>query len=264
MQESLMEGLKVLLPFPKDERELQESLSLALEDYRRTGLGHLPDTLRSPLFFGLLTLRILQNPRASREAKLRACWTLFDVIPLPETDAQVFSTEGAVPRGLQETASFLLMGGEFVEYHLLHLIYAMYLDPERAAQGPFRVLRENLDRLMLEEIDERSKLLYAYLLLSSPALTDRQAVDLLNSLLTGTCLSEESRRGLCLASMDATFSVTWFADMAREEGLYPAEVDGKEGPIVEARVRPLPSCLAIVAEDWLLAATEMPSSHEGG
>ncbi len=262
-----LEGeLRELYKLPA-ERAVGECLESAFEDYQRAATDRSGKGVFSPLFVGLLASRILAHPGASKQAKIRACWAVFDVIPLPEREDEAFVTSESVPPGLQEAARYLIRQDEFMEYHLLHMIYALYLDPERACGAPFTSLEQNLSSITSGSFDEGLKLLYAYLLLSSPSLSPNQAQHLFTALLDSPAISEEPKRFLCLSSVDSTFSVGWFVTLAAREGLYPREPGSQEELMREVRVRPLPQTLSPSAEEWLLrldAGVRKPSSGEGG
>lgn len=264
MTGSLEDELAALFPAP--EEGLRSCLAAAVERLRREEPEAPPTTLRSPALFGRLLLEVLAHPRLSAKAKRHACWTVFDVIPLPETEDEAFATPERVPPGLQEAARFLWKVDDFVEYHLLHLVYALYLDPARAAAAPLRVLRENLEAILAETLDERVKLLYAYLLLAAPSHGQEEAGVLFEALLENPHLPDEVKRYFCLAALDRRFSEGWFVSLASAEGLYPPE-EGRMAEILrQARVRPLPASLATRAEAWLLqhGVPGEPSSGEQG
>lgn len=257
--------MAALFPMPEEEEALRRCLAAALERRPRESPRGGEASLRSPALFGRFLLEVLAHPDLSAQAKRRACWTVFDVIPLPEAEDEAFATAEHVPPGLQEAVRFLREVDDFVEYHLLHLIYALYLDPVRAATAPLSVLRENLGAILAEAFDERVRLLYAYLLLASPALAAPEALDLFDLLLETPHLVDEVKRYFCLGALDGTFSVGWFVSLASAEGLYPPE-EGRLGELLrEARVRPLPPSLAPRAEAWLLrrGALGKPSRGEG-
>ncbi len=250
MTTSLESELAALFPTP--EEGLRTCLAAAVERQRREEPQAVAASLRAPGLFGRFLQEVLAHPRLSAKSKRHACWTVFDVIPLPETEDEAFATADRVPLGLQEAVRFLREVDDFVEYHLLHLVYALYLDPSRAAAAPLPVLRQNLAAILAETFDERIKLLYAYLLLASPSLPEGEARTLFEGLLETAHLPDEVKRYFCLAALDRRFSVGWFVSLASAEGLYPPE-EGHLGEVLrEARVRPLPASLASRAEAWLL------------
>jgi hypothetical protein len=239
---------------PKDEEllQLKQCLEAALEDYRRESTeGGQPD-LGSPAFFGLLTSHVLRREDISEGTKQRACLEVFHSIPLPEREDEAFLIEDTVPRGLQEAAHFLMKKGEFVEYHLLHLIYALYLDPGLSSTAPSGILEHNLRTILEEDLQESLRLLYAYLLLSSPVLEPETARRLLSILLEAPEIAADAKRSICLAAMDRTFAVAWFARLATAEGLFPREEGAQDAVLREVRVRPLHQALSEMAAEWIV------------
>lgn len=262
--QDLEEELRDLFKLPDEESALRRCLGEALESYRGGIYGEKEGGVRSPILFGLITSRILDHPTLSRAAKLRACETVFDVIPLPEREDEAFFTAENVPPGLQGAAHFLLEQGEFTEYHLLHLIYALFLDPVRATQASSAVLEQNLTSIISGDLEAGPKLLFAYLLLASPALPPRTATELLSRLLDSPDLPLDSKRFLCLSALDSTFSAGWFVQLASKEGLYSLEEGAREEILREARVRPLPHSLSPKAQKWLLEADTAPEKASKG
>lgn len=259
MSEEFEADLRRLLKIPLQEEEpFGECTSLAFD----TSLAG--EDMSSPTFFGRLTSLLITHRGISRKTKLRACQMLFDAIPLPEREDEVFLTADRVPPHLQEAAHFLWDQDEFIEYHLLHMIYALYIDPERGAGAPGRVLVDNLATILNGDFEEGLKLLYVYLLLSSTGLPSRDARKLFSVVLRSPGISESSRRTLSLAALDRTFGAEWFTRLASDEGLYPPEQGGLAEVLREARVRPLPEVLSPYAEDWLSMPYEPEKPSKGG
>ncbi|MFQ5837257.1 MAG: hypothetical protein ACE5HJ_00565 [Thermoplasmata archaeon] len=247
---------EILEPTSEEEAAFRECLEAALETHRMEVPDDLEPSILSPAFFGLLTSSLLAHSNISRGTKLKACLEVFDAIPLPDREDEAFLTEETVPPGFQEAARFLWHQGEFVEYHLLHLIYALYLDPRLAASGRPSILKENLLFVLAEDFPVNLKLLYAYLLLSSPVLEAEVSRDLLSVLLEAPRLSRDAKRSLCGAALDRAAGMEWIVQIAAKEGLYPPAGSNQEEVLREVRVRPLPPSLSSMAEAWLRAHGE--------
>ncbi len=247
-----MEGeLVTILKVEKEEaRAFHQCVSSVLRSY--------PDEAAVPSseLFGRLTSLLISHPDISRGTKRRACQNLFDIIPLPDTEDEVFMTADKVPPSLQEAGRFLWTQDDFIEYHLLHTIYALYLDPKRGAEGPMQVLRDNLLDVLAADFEEALKLLYAYLLLSSPRLGAEDVRELFLLVLRHSGISDGPKRALSLAAVDQASGVEWFTHLASEEGMYPRERGGLADILREARVRPLPETLSPWAERWLSGVLE--------
>ncbi len=242
----------LLRPRPEEETALGECLEAALKAHRAVSPEGSDPSVRSPFFLGLLVSTVLSHEGLSRRTKLRACLEIFDAIPLPEREDEAFLTEERVPPGLQEAALFLLREEEFLEYHLLHMIYALYLDPWLAAAASPDVRVENVTTILSEGFPENLILLYAYLLLSSPVLGSDEAQAILSIILEAPGVSLQAKQALCWASIDRTFGITWFGQLAVVEGLFPRGDGSPEEILREVRVRPLPQSLTSAAEEWLL------------
>ncbi len=242
---------------PEEEGPFGECVSSAFD--ASEPVGDVP----SPTSFGRLTSLLLAHGGISQKTKLRACQMLFDTIPLPDREDEVFLTADRVPPHLQEVAHFLWSQDEFMEYHLLHMIYALYIDPERGAEATGRVLMELLVAILAGDFEEGLKLLYVYLLLSSPGLPSGEARGLFSAVLRSPGISQSARDTLSLAVLDRTFGAAWFTELASDEGLYPPEQGGLAGVLRDARVRPLPEVLTPYADDWLSTNREPEKPSKG-
>lgn len=250
MDEAFLAELVTTLGDPEEPEALRACLQEALATYREE-VGQNPASVRDPLLFGRLLPPLLADPRLSRQTKSRACWTLFDVIPLPEGEDEAFDTAQRIPPNLPQATGYLASVGELEDYHLYHLIYALYLDPRRTAQTDASTHQTNLTAVLQGPFDERLKLLFAYLLLGAPVHAHDAVQNLFAILLNSPELSAGAKQTLCIAGLDSTFARTWFVDLATTEGLYPEEEDALAGVLREARVRPLPEALIDPAQRWL-------------
>lgn len=220
-------------------------------------LGALPESdappLRSevePALLGRATQTLLAREDVGAKTKRRAAETLFDAVPLPDREDEVFLVPATVPPGLPASAAFLARAGEFGDYHLLHLIYALYLDPEAATDAPRADRLAILETVLAHETPTELKLLYAYLLLTSGRLGDPERAHLLSRVLTAGSLPLPRRRAFCRAVLAPDGGRDWFLEMARHQGLYPPEEEDREAVVREVRIRPLPRSLRPAAEAW--------------
>src|SRR3990172_9199414 len=117
--------------------------------------------------FGLFARRVLDS-RVSREVKIGVAERAFDLIPLPVSEHAVFSASERTPPGLLRLARFLLENEAFTVLHLLHQIYAAYLDPQILRGADRRTRTWVLMAVMArEELPDTERLLAAFQFLAA-------------------------------------------------------------------------------------------------
>lgn len=242
----------LLRPRPEEAEALREALTEGLVDLPGAD-ALLLRTEVDPVLLGRVTRALLGRDDVADATKARACEALFDAIPLPDREDEAFLTPATVPPTLQEAARYLARRGDFGDYHLLHLVYALYLDPDRAASAPLSVLRENLDAVLTHEAEAAVKLLYVGFLLAAPGLRPEEARALFETALAAETLAEEARARLCQAALDPEQARSWLGELARREGLFAPKETPEEPLLREVRLRPLPEAVREPAEAWLRA-----------
>jgi len=206
--------------------------------------------LQDPRAFGLFARRVL-DARVSREVKIGVAERAFDLIPIPATEHAAIRVEERTPPGLLRIVRFLLENEAFTVLHLLHLVYAAFLDSAllRTADRVTRtwVLMAIVTR---EELPETSRLLAAFQFLA--AMAPRDAASAFDAIGKARRVSRTVRTGLAVAASGSDGGRAWFAAVAVQEGLLPplgvSEASRME---FEARVPALPENVRSRARRWL-------------
>jgi len=206
--------------------------------------------LLDPRAFGLFARRVL-DARVSREVKIGVAERAFDLIPIPATEHAAIRVEERTPPGLLRIVRFLLENEAFTVLHLLHLVYAAFLDPAllRTADRTTRtwVLMAIVAR---EELPETSRLIAAFQLLA--AMAPRDAASAFDAIGKARHVSPTVRTGLAVAASGSDGGRSWFAAVAVQEGLLPPSGDSEASRMeFEARVPALPEGVRSRALRWL-------------
>src|SRR5438445_3827874 len=206
--------------------------------------------LQDPRAFGLFARRV-HDARVSREVKIAVAERAFDLIPIPASEHDAFPVAERTPPGLLRIVRFLLENESFSVLHLLHLMYAAFLDPEvlRSADRQTRtwVLMAIVAR---EELPETQRLIAAFQFLS--AMSPRDAAAAFDGIAKAKFVSPAVRTGLAAALSGPDGGRAWFAAVAIQEGLLPPANESEVSRIeFAARVPGVPENVLAQAHKWL-------------
>jgi len=175
--------------------------------------------LRDPRAFGRFARHVLDS-RVSRDAKIAVAERTFDLIPIPASDRVAFRVAERTPPGLLRIARYLLENEAFTVLHLLHLIYAAFLDPRILREADRRTRTWVLMAVMSrEELPDTARLLTAFLFLA--AMSPRDAASAFHGIVGARFVSPTLRAGLAASASGSDGGRAWFAAVAVQEGLVP-------------------------------------------
>lgn len=206
--------------------------------------------LQDPRAFGLFARRVLDS-RVSREVKVAVAERVFDVIPIPASEDVAFRVDERTPPGLLRIARVLLENEEFTILHLLHLVYAAFLDP-RILRGADRRTRTWVLMAIMsrEELPDTARLLGAFLFLA--AMSPRDAASAFHGIVSAKFVGIGVRSGLAAAASGSDGGRSWFAAVAAQEGLLPrSSVSEPPTAEFEVRVPAMPEAVRERARAWL-------------
>lgn len=211
--------------------------------------------LQEPRAFGLFARRVIDS-RVSREVKIAVAERAFDLIPLPASEFDAFPAADRTPPSLLRLARFLLENGAFTVLHLLHLVYAAFLDLSvvRAANRTTRswVLMAIVAR---EELPPVMRLLLAFQFFA--AMPPRDAASALEAVFRARFVDGGTKTGLATIASASDGGRAWFAATAVQEGLLPPSTDSKASEIeFAARVPAIPDSVQVRARKWLVEHAE--------
>ena len=261
MAEALLAFLEREFPvIPTETRVLQLLAYDAVAEYQRSldpaaEAAELSDDdvvsrLQDPRAFGLFARRV-HDARVSREVKIAVADRAFDLIPIPASEHDAFPVAERTPPGLLRIVRFLLENESFSVLHLLHLIYAAFLDPEvlRSADRQTRtwVLMAIVAR---EELPETQRLIAAFQFLA--AMVPRDAAAAFDGIVKAKHVSPAVRTGLAAALSGSDGGRAWFTAVAIQEGLLLPGNESEASRIeFAARVPGVPENVVTRARKWL-------------
>ena len=206
--------------------------------------------LLDPRAFGLFARRVL-DARVSREVKIAVADRAFDLIPIPASEHAVLRVDERTPPGLLRLVRFLLENEAFSVLHLLHLVYASFLDPELLRRSDRATRAWVLMAIVARgEFPEAQRLLASFQFLASMA--PRDAASAFDGIVKAKFVSPTVRSGLAAAASSSDGGRAWFEAVAVQEGLV-SPTTGSEVSDVEraARVPALPENVRVRARRWL-------------
>lgn len=205
--------------------------------------------LRDPRFFGEFAASLLDRPGLQRSTRLALAEHAFDLLPLPRTEDEVILVEGRAPPRLLKLADLLGASGAFTMLHVLHLVYAVFLDRLLVTHVARPVRASVLRHVLKAEASPELRGLYGGLHLAS--VPPREASDEFRRVLRARSISTAAKRVLASLAAADDGGLTLLAGLAEEEGLLPVEAEPADSPSVLANIPRLPSELAGKARGWL-------------
>ncbi len=202
--------------------------------------------LRDPRIYGDFVESVIGGPRVTPALRIALIEHAFDLLPLPRTEGEVIAVEARAPRRLLALASSLAAAEDLSVLHVMHLVYAVFLDRSLFTEAPRRV-RSAVLRAVLSEggSGERLRLVYAGLHLA--AVPEAEAYNELNRILRDHGLGRPLRHGLAALAAAEDGGRASLTRMAQEEGLLPRDLEDAEAPEVIANIPRLPDRLVRTA-----------------
>jgi len=200
--------------------------------------------LREPAAFGAFAAPLLRDPSLALGTRRALAEHVFDLLPLPRGEDEAFSVSARAPRDLLAFAEFLIEGDVFTPLHLLHLVYALYLDRSLVTAVRASVGEAVLSHVIDAASAERVSALYASLHLS--ALAEAHAVEELRKILEGPRVRIGFKRLLArIVAPDVEGVAAWVV-LAQEEGLLPREAATSSPEVVANLPRVQPAFAPLV------------------
>ncbi|HLE54646.1 MAG TPA: hypothetical protein VI999_05370, partial [Thermoplasmata archaeon] len=204
--------------------------------------------LRDPRIFGEFAASMLRTRGIRPETRLALAEHAFDLLPLPRSEGDVFLVEDRAPPRLLELAAHLTDHQGLTVLHVMHLVYALFLDrrlPAKVGRATrSRVLREVLAH---PETSPGLRGLYAALHLAS--IPEGEAASEFRWILRSPDVHPSTKTWLASAAADPEVSAARIALRARDEGLLPADLP-EDDPRTMASIPRLPDRLRTLAARW--------------
>lgn len=206
--------------------------------------------LRDPRVFGRFAETVLEDRRAGPGARDAVLEHVFDLLPLPRSEGELIEVESRAPPRLLTLARSLAEGDGLTVLHVMHLVYALFLDRSLVANVP-QATRSALYRSVLgvAEAGEDLRVLYACLHLA--AVQEAEAASEFRATLRARSLPPSLRRALAVAAAAEDGGRSALTAVAQREGLLPNDLGEDLGPIVLANIPRLPPRLAASGRKYL-------------
>jgi hypothetical protein len=208
--------------------------------------------LRDPRTFGTFAVALLSERDLQSGTKILLAEHAFDLLPLPRGEADVVLVESRAPPRLLDLASFLAAEDRLTVLHVMHLLFAVFLDRSLVTNVE-RHPRSTVLRAVVgnEETPERIRALYAAIHLA--AVPEPEAHRAFQDFLKGGA-SDSLKRILVTIASSEDGGRRALAEIASQEGLFPGGGDPSRSPSVAANIPRLPERLAAPARRWLARA----------
>ena len=209
--------------------------------------------LRDPRLFGAFVEGLLGEPEVSGEVRRALVEHVFDLLPLPRTEGEVFEVEARAPPHLLALATVLAETDGLTVLHAMHLVYAVFLD-RSLVRSVGRTERSQVLQAILarSEAEEGLRLFYAALHLS--AVPEREAASEIERVLRSNAIPAPLRRRVASLAVAEDGGRAELARLAQKEGLLPSDIEDLQSPEILANVPRLPSGLAKPARTYLARA----------
>ena len=205
--------------------------------------------LQDPRRFGAFAEPLLWDRRLRAATRRALADRVFDLLPIAPTESEVFVVDARAPPRLLAFAAHLAATESFFELHLLHLVYAVFLDRPLVTRVPRATRAAVLAcALRFAQSAPTHALLYATLHLA--AIHAGEAAVELRRLLRSPEVPSPFKRSLAaIAAADDGGMAEWLR-LAKREGLLPHDMDA-ESPGAVANVPRQHRSLGRLARDWL-------------
>jgi hypothetical protein len=198
--------------------------------------------LRDPRVFGEFVESVEDDVRVPASTRSALIEHVFDLLPLPRTEGEVIAVETRAPRHLLSFAAALVAADELSVLHVMHLVYAVFLDRSLLLQVPQDVRSSVLRAILVgRAIGEPLKVLYAAIHLSSVRASE--AAEELGRILAESSVPMSERRSLATLAAAEDGGQVQLTQMAQREGLIPENLDDPQGPSILASIPRLPEAL---------------------
>ena len=205
--------------------------------------------LRDPRIFGTFVGLLLPEEGIGPSAKIALAEHAFDLLPLPGSEGDVILVGSRAPPRLLALAGFLSDEGRLTVLHVMHVLFAVFLDPSLVTNVDRRTRTRLLESVVAQsETSEPVRLLYAGLHVAS--VPEAEAHATLERLLRGGA-PDSLKRVLAGVVAAADGGAAQLVAIAREEGLLASGAGRPLSSSELASVPRMPARLAALGRRWL-------------
>lgn len=206
--------------------------------------------LREPRVFGAFAGALIEDASLPHALRVAVAERVFDLLPLPRAERDVILVESRAPRGLLAIAGFLGDAGALTVLHVMHLVFAVFLDRGIVREADRKVRNAVLARVLAyEEANPSLRVLYAAMHLA--AVSDAEAHRAFRGILRVRGIDDAVKSRLARAAASEDGGVAYLLSLTRDEGLVPSELTDDTAPEVIANIPRLPPRVRAPASRWL-------------
>lgn len=205
--------------------------------------------LRDPRAFGEFAAALIE----AREIGADVCEILadraFDLLPLPRSEGDLIVVEVRAPRRLLSLARCVVEAGRLTVLHAMHLVFAVFLD-RRIVRDAKRTDRSFVLAAVLDLAEAGASLRALYAALHLAGVPEPEAHAELRRVLKSNA-DAAIKTALARAATADDGGVAILLQIAREEGLVPADWTDPSAPEAIANFPRLPPRLRALGQRWL-------------
>lgn len=175
---------------------------------------------------------------------------VFDLLPLPRSEGEVFLVESRAPPHLLALARYLHQTDSMTVLHVMHLVYAVFLDRSLLRNVP-RATRSAVLEAVVRGSDASEGLRLLYSALHLAAVPKGEARSEFRRILRSRVVPPNLRRSLARLAASEDGGVADLAQVAQAEGLLPGELADAEAPAVLVNIPRMLPALAPSARRFL-------------
>lgn len=205
--------------------------------------------LRDPRIFGEFVVPLLADREIADGLQAVLAERVFDLLPLPRSEGDVILVEVRAPRQLLSIARHLSDAGGLTVLHVMHLVYAIFLDRGIVASATHDE-RSAVLRAVLDQTGASSALRALYAAMHLAAVPEPEAYREFRAI-----LRREGDHGmkadLARATIAGDGGTSDLLRIARDEQLVAADWTDPSSPEVVANIPRLPPRLRALGRRWL-------------
>lgn len=209
--------------------------------------------LRDPRTFGSFAETMLNDRGLAAPLRRALLEHVFDLLPLPRTEGDVIEVESRAPPHLLALASTLAEEEGLTVLHVMHIVYAVFLNRSLVTAVPRRTRSAILHTILVQpESGENLRALYAGLHLA--AVPEAEAAWELRRLLKTDAVARGLRTSVASLAGSDDGGRSGLTRMAQNEGLLPADLEDPQDPAILANIPRLPGRLSAASQRFLTRA----------
>lgn len=206
--------------------------------------------LRDPRWFGAFAEVALSGAGLPPGVRTAIAEHAFDLLSLPRTEGEVFEVADRAPTTLLSLARVLVDDDALTVLHIMHLVYAVFLDRSLVTSAPVRA-RSAVLRGVVHQSESEESLVTLYACLHLASVPETEAASELKRMLRDRDAAPGVRYAVAQLATSTDGGRASLARLAQREGLIPQDPEGLQAPGVLANIPRLPVRLAAPSQQFL-------------